>query len=51
MAKVKPNNGNDTKSGNFLWDIFKHDIIFSGWKIIKYFYDFYNWHLSISLQR
>ena len=26
MTKVKPNNGNETKSGIVLWDIFKSDI-------------------------
>ena len=28
MAKINPNDGNETKSDNFLWDIFKSDIIF-----------------------
>ena len=28
MTKVRPNNGNETKSSIFPWDIFKSDIIF-----------------------
>ena len=28
MTKVNPNNGNETKSDIFPWDIFKFDIIF-----------------------
>ena len=27
MAKVNPNNGNETKLEIFLWDIFKSDVI------------------------
>ena len=27
MTKVNPNNGNETKSDIFSWDIFKSDII------------------------
>ena len=27
MIKVNPNNGNETESDIFLWDIFKSDII------------------------
>ena len=27
MAKVNPNNGNETKSDSFSWDIFKSDNI------------------------
>ena len=51
MTKVNPNNGNESKSDIFLWEIFKSDIIFIGRKILKYFNDFYNWHFSISLQK
>ena len=29
MTKVNPNNGNETKSENFLWSLFKFDVIFS----------------------
>ena len=28
MTKVKPNNGNETKSDIFPWDIFKSDTFF-----------------------
>ena len=28
MTKVNPNNGNETKSDIFPWDIFKSEIIF-----------------------
>ena len=28
MTTVNPNNGNDRKSDNFSWDIFKSNIIF-----------------------
>ena len=28
MTKVNPNNGIETKSDIFLWDIFKSDVIF-----------------------
>ena len=28
MTKVNPNNGNETKSDIFPWDIFKSDIIY-----------------------
>ena len=51
MAKVNPNNGNETKSDIFSRDIFKSDIIFIGRKILKYFNDFCNCHFSVSLQK
>ena len=51
MTKVSPNNGNETKSDIFPWNIFKSDIIFTCFKMLKYFNDFYNWHFSISLQK
>ena len=31
MTKMKPNNGNETKSDIFSWDIFTSDIIFHWW--------------------
>ena len=37
MTTVKPNNGNDTKSDIFSWDIFKSDIIFHMSKNAKIF--------------
>ena len=51
LTKVNPNNGNETKSDIFPWNIFKSDIIFIGRKILKYLNDFYNWYFSISLQK
>ena len=36
---MNPNNGNETKSDIFPWDIFKSDIIFIGRKILKYLND------------
>ena len=36
MTKVNPNNGNETKSGIFLLDIFKSNIILFYQKILKY---------------
>ena len=40
MTTVKPNNGSETKSDIFSWDIFKS--FFIGHKILKYFNDLYN---------
>ena len=37
MTKVNPNNGNETKSDIFSWDIFKYDNIFFLSKNIKVF--------------
>ena len=51
MFKVNLNNGNETKSDIFAWDIFKSVIIFIGRKIQKYLNDFYNCHCSILLQK
>ena len=51
MTKVNLNNGNETKSDVFLWDIFKSDIILHGRNILKYLNDFYHWPFSISLQK
>ena len=51
MTKVNPNNGNETKSDIFPWDIFKFVIIFIGRKILKFLNDFYNCHFSILLQK
>ena len=42
MTKVNPNNGNEKKNLT---------LFFIGRKILKYFNDFYNWHLSISFQK
>ena len=40
MTKVKPNNGNETKSDIFSWDTFKSDTISFLSKILKYFNNF-----------
>ena len=45
MAKVNQNNGNETKSNIFPWDIFKSDTIFLS-KHIKYFINFQNQNFS-----
>ena len=37
MIKVTPNNGNETKSDIFSWNIFKSDIIFHWWQNTKIF--------------
>ena len=51
MAKVNPNNGNETKSGIFLRTYSNLTSFFIVHTILKYFNDFYNWYLSISLQK
>ena len=51
MTEVNPKNGNETKLDVFSWDIFKFDIIFTCSKRPKYFNDFHNCYLSISLQK
>ena len=51
MTRVSPSNGNETKSDVSSWDILNSDVILIGRKILKHFNDFYNWHLSISLQK
>ena len=51
MTDVNPKNGNERKLDVFSWDIFKFDIIFTCSKLPKYFNDFHNWYLSISLQK
>ena len=50
-STVKPNNGNGPKSNICSCDIFKSNITFHWHKILKYFNDFFNWHVSISLQK
>ena len=42
MTKVKPSNGNETKSDIFSWDIFKSNTISFYPKILKYCSDFQN---------
>ena len=47
MTEMNPNNRNETKSDIFSWYVF----FFIGHKMLKYFNDFHNWYLSISLQK
>ena len=42
MTKMNPNNGNETKSDIFSWEIFKSDIILIDRKVRKDFNDFYS---------
>ena len=51
MTKVNLNNGNETKSDIFHGTHLNLTLVFIGRKILKYFIDFYDWHLSISLQK
>ena len=51
MTKMNPNNGNESKSDTFSWDIFKSDILYTGRKTVKYFNDFFNWNILSSLQK
>ena len=48
MTKVRPNNGNETRSDIFPWDIFKSEpISFFLKKIVRYFNDFQNRNFSV----
>ena len=51
MTKVNPNNGNEAKSDVFYRTYSNLTSFFVGRKIIKYFNDFLNWHISFSLQK
>ena len=51
MTKVKPSNGNETKSDIFSWDIFKSNTISFYQKILKYFNDFQNSNISVLLTK
>ena len=44
MTKVNPNNGNETKSENFLWSLFKFDVIFS---LTKKTLEYFNYFQSL----
>ena len=46
MTQVNSNNGNETKSDIFPWDIFKPDTTSFYHKILKYFIDFQNRNIS-----
>ena len=48
MTKANPNNGNETKSELFSWNIFKSDVVyFFVKKLLKYFNDFQNLNFSV----
>ena len=50
MTKVNPNNGNEIKSDNFSWEIFKSDVIdFFIQKKLQYINDFQNQNFSVLL--
>ena len=51
MTKVNPNNENETKSDIFYGTYSNLALFFFGPKLLKYFNDFFYWHLSISLQK
>ena len=51
ITTVNQNNGNETKSDIFHGAYSNLTSFFIGRKILKYFNDFYNWHLPISLQK
>ena len=44
MTKVNPTNGNETKSENFLWSLFKFDVTFS---LIKKTLEYFNYFQSL----
>ena len=51
MTNVNPKIGNERKEGIFQWT-YSNLISFSvGRKIPKYFSEFYNWHLPVTLQK
>ena len=49
MTTVNPNNENEINSEFFHGTYSNLTSFFIGHKILKYFSDFYNWHLSIPL--
>ena len=51
MTTVNPNVVNETKSDIFSWTYSNLTSSFIGHTILKYFNGFYDWHLSISLQK
>ena len=51
MTKVNSNNENETKPDIFYEAYSNMTSLFTDSKILKYFNDFYNWHLSILLQK
>ena len=51
MTKVNTNNGNETKSDIFRETPSNLTSFFFVCQILRYFNDFFNWHISISLQK
>ena len=51
MTKVNSSNGNETKSDIFHEAYSNLMLFFIRRKILKYFNEFFNWHLSVSLQK
>ena len=48
MTKVNTNNGIETKSDIFPWDVFKSDTIYFFYRnILEYFHDFQNQNFSL----
>ena len=51
MTKLNSNNGNETKSNIIQGTYSILTLFIIGCKILKYFNDFFNWHLSILLEK
>ena len=51
MPKVNPKNGNQTKDDIFPWTLSNVIAFFTGPTIARYFTEFYNSHLSVSMQK
>ena len=51
MTKVNQNKRSEAKSDIFHGTFSNLASFFIGHKLLTYFNDFYNWHLSISLQK
>ena len=51
MIKVNPNNGKETKSDIFHGTSSNLTSYAVGRKTLKYFNEFYNWHLPVLLQK
>ena len=51
MPKVNPKNGNQTKDDIFPWTLSNVIAFSTGPTIAKYFTEFYNSHLSVSMQK
>ena len=51
MNKGNPNNGNETQSDIFYGTYLNLASFLIGHEILKYFDEFFDWHLLISLQK